>query len=88
MKIEFTKEQVKKYNRLFEEDLENDTETQYEYQEELVNNLIENHTVEEIEDEFEYCFDSRLYRTFKQSVEKDRLRYKCGIIVNANLSDI
>jgi hypothetical protein len=88
MKIKFTKEQAEKYNRLFEEDLENDTETKDEYQEELVNNLIENHTVEEIEDEFECCFNSRRHYTFKQTGEKDRLRYKCGIIVNANLSNI
>jgi hypothetical protein len=88
MKITFTKDQYTKYNRLWKEDLENDTETRDEYQEELVNNLIENHTVEDIEDEFERCFDSRRHYTFKQTGEKDRLRYKCGIIVNVNLSNI
>jgi hypothetical protein len=88
MEITFTKEQKEKYNRLWKEDLENKTKTQDEYYDELVNELIKNHTVDEIEDEFQDSFHHLLHYTFKESGETDRLRYKCGVIVQANLSDI
>ena len=82
--VKFTKEEYEKYNKL-SDDWENE-DSLIEYEGELIEELIKNYTVDEIDDEFENCFQPDLYYSFKESGESDRFRWKCGIIINSHLS--